>query len=432
MKTRSSPSKRRSEKKSSRESPLERLGGRGRAFLFEPAETSFQSRVVAQISADALQSNYEAIRAQVPDQAILPMIKADAYGHGAEWAARQLMAMPDLYGFGVATMGEGETIRQELGPRGRKLRIVVASGAVPWNEEKGQFCERYHLTPVIGSDEDFHAFVKGKWHTRIPYEIKFNTGMNRLGLSMAMVRTVVQRLSPEEASHHPTGILSHLAMAEAPDSKLSMLQRERFETIRRECESSFPSTFFHLANSAGIWNAKKFGLDGLTDVVRPGISLYGVEPWSGAPLRGLEPVMTLQASVISIRRIKPGESVGYGGRYVPADGAPESVAIVAAGYADGLHRMLSGFNASGGVLSKKGSANESRGGLAWVRGGAARILGVVSMDLSAVSCPSKVQVGDWVEFLGPHVDIWEQAHRAGTIPYELLTSVSSRVERIYG
>jgi alanine racemase len=205
-------------------------------------------------------------------------------------------------------------------------------------------------------------------------------------------------------------------MSEVADSKLTQSQIEAFRTLRREMSSALPRAHFHLSNSGGIWNQKDLvsgGWKNLTDVVRPGLSLYGVPPWKGAPARGIEPVLTLEASVIQVHRLKAGDCVGYGGTYRVTGNDATHVATLAAGYADGLKRNLSNT------------------GNAWLGNSATSFVGIVSMDLSAVRCTASTQVGDRVEILGPHVDPWGQAQAAGTIPYELLTSLSGRVQRIY-
>ena len=368
-------------------------------------------RVRAEFSAQALLKNYDAIRAQVPGQSILPMIKADAYGHGAAWAAKLLARETALYGLGVATLEEGAEVRKALAAQGKRVRVVVISGTALWSDEKGQFCERHGLTATISSEEDWIQFARGGWNERIAYELKFNTGMNRLGIAPNYARTIANRLKNAPATAHPSGVLSHLAIGENPDEKLSQMQRELFVQIRGELESALPSAHFHLANSAGIWNAKKWRLEGLTDVVRPGLSLYGVTPFPGAPARGLFPVMTLSSQVISTQTLKPGERVGYGGTFKAKDRI--QVAVLSGGYADGIKRSLSN---SGFVL---------------LDGHRHPIIGIVSMDLCTVTATKSTKPGDWAQFLGPGIDPWEQARAAATIPYELLTSVAPRVERVY-
>jgi alanine racemase len=126
--------------------------------------------------------------------------------------------------------------------------------------------------------------------------------------------------------------------------------------------------------------------------------------------------MTFKATVMAVHALKPGESIGYGAAYKVPPKSNETVhaAILSAGYADGIPRAL------------------SNQGHAWINGRASRFLGMVSMDISAVAATAATRPGDMAEIIGPHVDLWAQARAAGTIPYELLTSLSARVQRQYG
>ena len=378
-----------------------------------PNSLSRFARVIASCSSDALYDNYDVIRRMVPHQSIMPMIKANAYGHGAVWVAKSLAQMPALYGFGVATLEEGLEVRETLGSRRHRVKILVMSGTTPWTEDKGQFCERHDLTPVIATERDWQQFLKGGWAERISYELKFNTGMNRLGIPIGLAPAIARSLRNRSTTTHPSGVLSHLAIADHPESKLSISQKERFISLRGELSGAFPNAHFHLASSSGIWKHQAWGLKDLTDVVRPGIALYGIAPWDGAPERGLTPVMSLKASVVAVNQLKRGDSTGYGGAFTFAGTDLTYVATLSAGYADGIQRALSNY------------------GYAWVSGHASRFTGVVSMDLCTIGCTAKTRVGEWAEIIGPKVDIWAQAREARTIPYELLTSISSRVQRVY-
>jgi alanine racemase len=371
-------------------------------------------RVEARVSAKALHASYEAIRELVPGQAVLPMVKADAYGHGAREVVRILARAPELYGFGVATLEEGREVREALGAKGRKTRVLVLSGTANWTEEKGQYCERFGLTPTIVSEEDWKRFLKAKWPERLKYHLKFNTGMNRLGISPGHLSQVVSQLKDKPGDWRPEGVATHFATAEDPEHALTRRQLESFKSITGAVKSIWTDTLFHCANSASIWNARKFGLEGWTDIVRPGISLYGVPPWAGAPIRGLVPAMELRYAVLQRRLLKPAESIGYGAQFRLKGSDPAlEVAILGAGYADGFHRM----NSSQGAVLLGGKMR--------------RVLGVVSMDLSAIECDASTKPGDWARILGDGLDPWTQAKAAGTIPYELLTSVSRRVRRVY-
>jgi alanine racemase len=214
-----------------------------------------------------------------------------------------------------------------------------------------------------------------------------------------------------------------LAIGEDAEDKLSVTQRERFVSIRAEFDTGCPQAQFHLANSSAIWNAKRWGLDGLTDVVRPGISLYGVPPYPGAPARGLLPVMSLRTQVVATRDLKAGERVGYGGTFKAKE--PVKIAIMASGYADGVTRSLGVVGTGPSLTTGEGSGTVLFGGERH------SFIGIISMDLSAATCPASTRPGDWAQILGPGIDPWIQAKAASTIPYELLTSVGARVERVY-
>jgi len=383
-----------------------------RPFFSLPSdEIEIAPRARALLSASALKNNYNAISDQLASQAVIPMIKANAYGHGVDWVIQVLKTMPNLYGWGVASLEEGKEVRDSLGLKYRKNKILIFSGALPWTDEKGQYCEQNGLTPVIGSDEDWAKFFKGQWHRKLPYHLKFNTGMNRLGISTALAPSIVKQLLHEPVESRPEGVASHLALAENPAHPLTQLQISRFTELRGILEPAWGGVLFHLANSSAIWNQKHFGLAKLTDMIRPGISLYGVPPWAGAPEKGIKPVMELEYQVVARRKLQKNETVGYGATY-KCESAQQEIAILSAGYADGFHRMM------------------SNRGEVWASGKLRKILGIVSMDMSAIECDASIKVGSWAKVLGTELDPWTQAQAAGTIPYELLTSVSSRVKKV--
>lgn len=384
--------------------------------LSNPPLTNRFDRCEALLSTKALHRNYNAIAELSGDQAILPMVKADAYGHGAIWAARTLAQANNLYGFGTASLEEAREVREGIGAKGRKTRIIAFSGATNWTEEKGQYCERFGITPTLSSEEDWKRFLKGKWPERLKYHLKFNTGMNRLGISPGLVQQIVSQLKDKPGEWRPEGVATHMAIAEDPNHPLTKRQIEAFKMITSAVKSKWSDTLFHLANSSSIWNSRHLGLEGWTDIVRPGISLYGVPPWPGAPVRGIEPVMQLQYAVAARRTLRPGESLGYGAQFrLKGSESPIEVAVLSAGYADGLHRFNSGSGEAGGRCLLGGKMR--------------RFLGVVSMDLSAVECDASTAVGEWARILGDGLDPWTQAKAAGTIPYELLTSLSRRVRK---
>jgi alanine racemase len=384
----------------------------------------FDIRAVARISANALINNLKRIQARVPGQSVVAMIKADAYGHGAIWAAKVLSSQSGVSSLGIATLEEGVEIRNAL-PVGRKVSITIFSGAVPWprgsrGDEIGQLCRKYALDPVIASIEDWRAFHSGfpkkSWSLQLPFELKFNTGMNRLGIGLEHlqeIRADLVQLSGKGI--FPKGILSHLAVGEDSTHECSRLQRERFETICAELSGILPdSVDFHLANSAASLGARKWKLAGLTRRVRPGISLYGIPPETAPRAHGLQHVLTLEAPVILLRRLEAGEPVGYGARYRTR--GREHVAVLGIGYGEGIHRAWSHPKSLARVL---------------LGGKLQPFLGPISMDMCAVGASARVKRGDWARLWGEGIDPYTQAGAAGTIPYEVLTSLTRRVQRIY-
>ncbi|MFZ9594814.1 MAG: alanine racemase [Bdellovibrionia bacterium] len=370
-------------------------------------------RIQAEMSAQALMNNYRAIESIVPEQLILPMVKANAYGHGMLWAARLLENEAKLYGFGVATLDEAAQLRKALKPKKQPIPILVFSEASHWSNAKGEVCLDLELTPVITSESDWVSFKKNGWSKKLSYEVQFNTGMNRLGMDFSFLSAFSKAMKTLPLAEHPQGVFTHLAISETPDDPLTQSQMLQYRKIKKALEPLLPQAHFHFANSGAIWNAKKYPFEELSSVVRPGLALYGVTPWFKAPQRGLIPVMTVKAQVAAIHRLKTGDCVGYGGTYRVKGREPVYAAVLSAGYADGIHRAL---------------GNQ---GHAWSRGQLTRFLGRVSMDLCTVAVWKSSQVGDEFEILGPHVDPWLQANAAGTIPYELFTALSERVKRVY-
>ncbi len=392
----------------------------------EEAQFLDTQRVRAHFRAKSLVSNYKYLQLQLQGQAILPMVKANAYGHGVVAVVRALRGQKDCFGFGVATLAEGAVVREALaGSRAQRQPIIVFSESSPWSEEKGAFCLRHGLTPVISSTPDWLGFCKRGWSKKLSYHLEFNTGLNRFGIDWAEAHEVVRdlRLQPP-----PQGVFSHLAMADHPQSALSRAQVVRFRAVRQQFLGAEVATRFHLGNSAAIWNHEAFALGELTTLVRPGLALYGIPPWRGAAPRGLEPVLTLEAPIVQMQRVLPGESVGYGGTYQVLGVRAARIGIVGAGYGDGIHRALG----NRGFVVPQPSPSLGVGlGRRAARVKPLPMVGRVSMDLLAILCGARQKVGDWVQLLGPQVDAWELAQAADTIPYELFTALAPRVRRVY-
>ncbi len=381
-------------------------------------------RAVARLNAAALRSNLRRVCAWAPGQRVLAMVKADAYGHGAVWAAATLLKESRVAALGVATLAEGIELREGLGSKVARMPVIVFSGATPWSlggagRELGPLFERHQLTAVISSIEDwrsFHGSSSRSWSRRIPFELKFNTGMNRLGIDLQHLAEVRRDLvALRQRGIVPGGIFSHLAVGEDASHPCSRRQCEGFEVIFRELSSILPdSVDFHLANSAAASDAEAWRPARVTRRIRPGLALYGIAPEGSANNAGLTPVLTLQAPVIQVRRVRPEDSVGYGAWYRARRSG--RVAILGIGYADGILRAW-GHRDSGARVRMGGRGRS--------------FTGPISMDLCAVEADSKTRCGDWATLWGEGIDPWKQATSAGTIPYEILTSLSRRVQRVY-
>jgi alanine racemase len=380
-------------------------------------ESQATERVRARVRLKAIEQNYRAICELQGEGFCLPMIKADGYGHGAIPIARRLVGDPNLFGFGVATFDEGVQLRKGLeSSRDPGIRILVASHAAPWTEEKAQLCLRHRLTPVFSTEEDLRKFLKSEFAKSVEFHLKFNTGMNRLGIPFELHSRIGKLL--ESSAVTPEGIWSHLASGDEPQSAWTQRAVRKFRELGMWARGSFPRASLSLLASSGIWNWKSLRseIGQFSDLVRPGLSLYGVPPWRAAPEHGISRVLSLEVRVAQVHALTRGERVGYGGVYRVEE--EQEVATLQAGYADGVLRAL-------------GATNDRASG-AWVWGGGRfrKILGRVSMDLMSVEGDG-LRAGDWVEVLSPKVDLWDQAVQAGSIPYELFTGLSSRVKRIY-
>ncbi|MCO6186546.1 alanine racemase [Rhizobium sp. L1K21] len=337
------------------------------------------------------------------------VVKADAYGLGAE------EIVPALYDAGcrdffVAVPDEGMLAR-EVAP---DARIFVLSGVWPGTE--AQFFD-YDLVPVLAS-EDQVAF----WTNAVsqsgehPCALMVDTGMNRLGLSVDEAIALANDPT-RPASFSPVLLLSHLACGDEPEHPLTRQQLESFQKVAAVYEGIESS----LSNSAGI----TLGADYHFDLTRPGISLYGGS--TGNPdFKPGASVVTAEARIVQLRDIKAGEGVSYGATFRPT--RDTRLAVVAAGYADGFHRSLSG---SGVPLRQA----VQQGAMGFVNGHRVPLAGRITMDLTIFDVTDvpdgDIRVGDYIELIGENILLDDVAKAAGTIGYELLTGLGNRYQRIY-
>lgn len=338
---------------------------------------------VLTIDLDAIAANWAALRARAGVETAAT-IKADAYGLGAGPVAKRLAAA-GARRFFVALAEEGAALRQALGAG---PEILVFSGHMAGD---AQAIRNLGLTPVLNSAEQLVRHLEAlPGH---PFALQLDTGMNRLGIEprdWAALRDLALQARPRL-------ILSHLACADEPDHLMNGQQLDEFQAMTDGC--GVPRS---LAATGGILLGPAYAFD----LVRPGIGLYG-----GAPFADARPVVRLDLPVIQVRSVEPGESVGYSATWVAS--RPTRVATVAAGYADGLLRALSG-----------------RGTL-WAGDVPCPILGRVSMDLIAADVSATDPEPEALTILGPRQGVDALAEAAGTIGYEILTGLGPRYRRRY-
>jgi alanine racemase len=347
----------------------------------------------------ALSANYRLLSAMAGPAETAPVVKADGYGLGVGPVARRLWA-EGARSFFVARVTEGETLRRELG-NGRPAVIYVLDGCPAGSAAR---LLRADLTPVLNSllqIEDFasHARAQGR---HLDCAIHIDTGLNRLGLRIEEAHALM--LAKDRMGGIEIGlVLSHLACSSDPASPMNRQQADLFA----EACAVFPSARRSLASSAGIFLGDDYHLD----QVRPGVSLFGGGPFGRMDQR-LQPVVRLDAPILQVRQVPPGESIGYGAAFRAE--RPMRIAVVGAGYADGVLRAA------------------SPGGYGWL-GKRRRIVGRISMDLIALDvtdCEAALP-GAFIELIGPNVALDDVAHGAGTIAYEILTRLSPRLPRRY-
>jgi alanine racemase len=350
------------------------------------------ARARVEIDLGALQRNGAAVarRAGVP---LLPMIKADAYGLGAAAALRALDVL-EPWGYGVATVAEGE----ELRGLGVARPVVVFT---PLLEQELARARSARLTPSLGFPAEIEAWRRaggGPWHLAI------DTGMSRAGIPWRQVNEIRHLVE----MHPPEGAFTHFHSAELDDGSLEAQGR-----LFRDAVASLPSRprLLHAANSAAIARQGRSEWD----LVRPGIFLYGVGSGRSAAIQP-EPVVNLRAPIVEIRDLQAGDTVSYDATLRVERAA--RIATLAVGYADGYPRSLS---ERGSVL---------------VGGTLAPVAGTVTMDMTMIDVTTvRCEVGDVATLIGRAGDtvltVERVADDAGISPYELLTGLRSRIERDY-
>jgi alanine racemase len=339
------------------------------------------------------------------------VVKADAYGHGALEVSRILLA-EGVSWLAVSSVEEGIALREA----GIPARIVVMADNLPFTRA-GLF--DYNLTPVVHTLEDLRCLdeLAGARGQRLPYHLKLDTGMGRLGIAEGAGEVAD---GVRQASHlQLEGVMTHFASAADYTSPQTDDQVRNFRSVCAQLrQARIECRYLHMSSSAPIAYGRR---EAWHNMVRPGLALYGYVP----PARGqapqkilqVKPALTWKARVLAVKDVNEDAQIGYGGTFRASKAM--RIAVVSAGYADGIvHR-----------LSNRGEAIAA--------GKRVPILGAVSMDVTtidATGCPS-LQPGDAVTLLGSEGDTslgaQELADAAGTISYDILCRISRRVKRVY-
>jgi len=372
----------------------------------------FPYRSYALISRDQLASNYRTVCSAVgPNVTVMGVVKADAYGHGAVEVARVLVAEGARW-IAVSSVDEGATLRRA----GIKTRILVMTGFLPYEWDA---LVEFDLTPAVHSLADLAALDQfARQSGRMTdYHLKIDTGMNRLG-TLAAVGEILAALN--SATHaRLNGLMTHFASPADYTSRQTEDQSAYFESVVEHLRrAGHAPPHIHTSSTNALAYSRN---PAWLTMVRPGHALYGyVSPPRGdapRPVLEVKPVLTWKARILTVKEILAGALVGYGASFRAQQ--PIRVAVLAAGYADGVPHRLSN---RGKVIAA---------------GKLVPILGTVCMDLTTIDISHSTALGpgDEVTLLGREGDVsldaQQIARMAGTISYSVLCGIGARVERVY-
>jgi alanine racemase len=370
-------------------------------------DTRWPSPARAIIDLGAIARNYRFLRNRVGrGRAVIAVVKADAYGHGAAAIARRL-AVEGADRFAVAQVEEGVALRRA----GVEGEILVLCHAEPSDLPR---LRAYGLTPTLYDRHQAEAVILASRSRgeRLRVHLELDTGMGRAGIRRDELDAVIALLK-EEPAVELAGTFATLSAADDPASPETSRQTASMaECVERLRASGVSPGLVHVANSAGVLAHPESWFD----AVRPGLALYGVAPSAEVDSAGLSPAMTVETRVIGVRQVPAGTPLGYGGRFVAR--RQTAVAVLPIGYHDGFRRSFSGKI---GVL---------------LRGSRVPVVGAISMDVTLVDATETGAArGDRVVCLGRDgaeaVTAGDLARAAETIPYEILCGIGPRVVRVY-
>ncbi len=364
---------------------------------------------IAEIDLSAIAHNFKTAKKITGTSTVIAVVKADGYGHGAVEVSRRLVKEGASY-LAVAYTSEAIALRRA----GIKAPIIVLFDK---NNIEDYF--KYTLIPVVHDVKTAQRFskeAKARKHN-VNLHIKVDTGMGRLGFNMEDIEkgmSAIDKINFISVS----GLMSHFSDADLSDRSYALMQIDRFNKARNVLAKKAQSVLCHMANSAAVITLP----ESYFDAVRPGLMLYGCSPIQPSAISrqlsaNLKPAMTVRTKILSIRRFKKGTPVSYGRTFITT--RESLIAVLPVGYADGYPRALSN-NAD--VI---------------IRGKRAPVAGRICMDttMADVTEIGDVSEGDEVVLLGRQkntaLTAFELAERAGTIPYEILTSLGNKSRRVY-
>lgn len=369
------------------------------------SETDLTSHpATAWVNLDRIGKNFDALKRHAGSKTVIPVLKADAYGHGAVAVGRALEKLGAAM-VAVAYVDEGVALRRA----GLTTPILVLTGFAP-----GQLAAvaGSQLTPVIGTPEHVTALKtlphdEGQRHLRV--HVKLDTGMSRLGFSLREIEPVIHRLEDMETVE-VEGFMTHLASADE-DRTTTERQLDDFDEGLARIETlGVRPAFVHAANSAGMAYVRD-----THTAVRPGLLLYGLSPRPLSSGIAVEPAMDLRARVALLKKVAAGTPVSYGGRFKAE--RDSLLAIINAGYADGVPRT--------DLMRTEGALRRGQASL--------KVAGTVCMDLTLLDATEvpEISVGEEVTIFGEAPTAWDLAGWAGTNAWQILTGVGPRVPRRY-
>ncbi|NEW90862.1 alanine racemase [Rhodopseudomonas sp. BR0M22] len=373
------------------------------AVSAELAATNPATSGILTVDLDALVANWRKLEKTAVPSECAGVVKGNAYGCGAGPVTKALLAA-GCRTFFVATLGEARAVR-DVAP---DATLYVLDGFFP---NSGDEFAKLNCRPVIGdlyelAEWDSFCRTSG-WRGGAALHI--DTGMSRLGLTIAEAQSIVPRIVA--GNHGITLVMSHLACADLVNHPLNANQVSAF----REIAGEFAGVPASLSASSGIFRGPQFAFD----LVRPGAALYGINPTPEAD-NPMQPVVDLKVRIVQVRTVERGDTVGYGATWSAR--RPTRIAVLSAGYADGYFRAA-------------GSSDGTRGAEVIIAGERCPIAGRISMDLIAVDVTdlpaNAARRGQMATLIGEGITVDELGHHFGTIGYEVLTSLGRRYSRIY-